>query len=191
MVKNGRRKAGQPVYLAKDERQALMGLIKVPRDRAMFRLAMEHGLRASELGLIEVEGWNRRTNRIYLRRLKGSISQDYLLTSEELRALRSWIRVRGQVPGPLFPGYKHGGIRRHQLNKLMHRYGELAGLPAHKRHFHCLKHTCGTMLRDAGVEIAGIQDHLGHADIRSTMVYAHATETQRRDVARRLEATAR
>ena len=60
----------------------------------------------------------------------------------------------------------------------------------HKRHFHCLKYTCGTMLRDAGVEIAGIQDHLGHADIRSTM-YAHGTETQRRDVAKRLEATAR
>jgi len=42
----------------------------------------QHGLRASELGLIELEDWNRRTNRMYLRRLKGSISQDYLLTSE-------------------------------------------------------------------------------------------------------------
>ena len=113
MVKNGRRGAGAPVYLTEDERRALMAVIMVPRDRALFRLAMNHGLRASEPGLIEVEDWNRRTNRMYLRRLKGSISQDYLLTSEELRALRSWIRVRGKVPGPWFPGYKHGGIRRH------------------------------------------------------------------------------
>ena len=70
------------MYLTEDERRALMGIIKDPRDRAMFRLAMEHGVRASEPGLIEVEDWNRRTNRMYLRRLKGSISQDYLLTSE-------------------------------------------------------------------------------------------------------------
>lgn len=183
-----RKRGGAPVYLVESERRALMGVIKVPRDRAIFRLAMEHGLRASELGLIGLEDWNRHTNRIYLRRLKGSISQDYLLTSEELRAIRAWVKVRGRESGPMFPGYKHAGIRRHQLNGLMHRYGEKAGLPAHKRHFHCLKHTCGTMLRDAGVEIANIQDHLGHSDIRSTMIYAKGTEKQRMDVARRIEA---
>ena len=70
------------MYLTEDERRALMGIIKDPRDRAMFRLAMERGVWASEPGLIELEDWNRRTNRMYLRRLKGSISQDYLLTSE-------------------------------------------------------------------------------------------------------------
>ena len=191
MGKNGRRRAAPPVYLTEDERRALMAVIKIPRDRAVFRLAMDHGLRASEPGLIRLEDWNRRTNRMYLRRLKGSISQYYFLTSEELRALRSWIRVRGKVSGPLFPGYKHGGIRRHQVNKLMHRYGELDGVPAHKRHSHCLKHTCGTMLLDADVGIKQVQDHLGHSDIRSTMVYAASTETQRRDVAERLEGIAR
>ena len=35
------------MYLTEEERRALMGVIKVPRDRAMFRLAMEHGLRTS------------------------------------------------------------------------------------------------------------------------------------------------
>lgn len=191
MGKHGKRRSAAPVYLIAEERRALMAVIKDSRDLAVFRLALDYGLRASEPGLIRVEDWNQRTNRIYLRRLKGSISQDYLLTKEGLKALRGWLRTRGREPGPLFPGYRHGGIRRHQLNKLMHGYGKLAGLPAHKRHFHCLKHTCATMLRDAGVEIAGIKDHLGHVDIRSTMVYAQGTELQRLEVAKRLEAAAR
>ncbi len=113
------------------------------------------------------------------------------LTEEERRALNSWIRVRGKIPGPLFPGYGQTGIKRHALNRLMHIYGEIAELPPHKRHFHCQKHTCATMLLDAGVEIHQVQDHLGHADIGSTMVYAHVTEGQRQDVAERLERVVR
>ena len=39
------------------------------------------------------------------------------------------------------------------------------------------------------IEVRGwtIQDHLGHAEIRSTMVYARGTELQRRGVAQWLE----
>ena len=42
MGKNGRRGASPLVYLTEDERRALMAVIKVPRDRAMVRLAMRH-----------------------------------------------------------------------------------------------------------------------------------------------------
>ena len=73
------------------------------------------------------------------------------------------------------------------LNKLMHRYGELAGIPEHKGHFHSLKHTRGTMLCDAGVEIRQVQDHMGHVEIGSTLIYAVATENQRQRTSESLE----
>lgn len=39
--------------------------------------------------------------------------------------------------------------------------------------FHVTRHTCATRLVDAGVGIAVIKEFLGHADIRTTMRYAH------------------
>ena len=44
------------------------------------------------------------------------------------------------------------------------------------------------MLLDAGAQIKPVQDYLGHADIRSTMVYAASSENQRRDGSERLDA---
>ena len=92
-----------PQSLTETERLALMAAIKSPRDRCIFRLAMDRGLRASEVGLIRLEDWSVRTKRISVRRLKGSISQDYALSTEELRALRSWMRVRGKGPRAALP----------------------------------------------------------------------------------------
>ena len=180
-------KHSRPIqYLTDDERQALFAAIRDPRDRAVFVLAFWRGLRASEVGQLRLEHWHPKTGRLYIRRLKGSISQDYRLTPEEEKALKSWLRVRGKVPGPLFRGYGGRGLGRRQLDKLMKRYGALAGIPEEKRHFHCLKHSCATFLLDGDEPIVMVQDHLGHADIRSTMVYARVTPRKREEMAERL-----
>ena len=44
------------------------------RDRALFLIAYRHGLRASEVGLLRVEGIDLKTLRIMVHRLKGSHS---------------------------------------------------------------------------------------------------------------------
>jgi site-specific recombinase XerD len=70
----------------------------------------------------------------------------------------------------------------------MKRYGAAAELPADKRHFHVLKHSTGThLLSDRGLDVAEVRDHLGHADIRNTMIYARITNRRRNDIGRRLE----
>jgi integrase len=175
-----------PKYLTEEELLALLAGIKDPRDRAMFTLGFWRGLRASEVGLLRLENWKPKTGRLFVRRLKGSISQDYRLLPDEERALRAWLRVRGKVPGLLFGGYKGRGIGRRQLDRLMKQYGAAAGIPEEKRHWHILKHSCGTYLRDHGEAIEMVQDHLGHACITSTMIYAHTTPRQRDELADRL-----
>ncbi len=175
-----------PKYLTEEELQSLFAVIKDPRDRAMFTLGFWRGLRASEVGVLRLENWHPKTGRLFVRRLKGSVSQDYRVTPEEERALRAWLRVRGKVPGILFSGYKGRGLGRRQLDRLMKQYGAAAGIPEEKRHWHILKHSCGTFLRDHGEPIEMVQDHLGHACIMSTMVYAHATPRQREEMAERI-----
>ena len=186
-----RRKRQLPKYLISEEKDALFRAIDSPRDRAIFRLAYHHGLRASEIGLIQLKDWRRGTSlemdRLFLRRLKGSIGGETILVNAAATALRAWLRIRGSAPGPIFTSRNHQPISRRRLDELMKRYCKLAGVPAEKSHFHALKHTCGTLLLSIQHEsIVDVQKHLGHADIRNTMIYAQLTDEANRERAERL-----
>src|ERR1041385_8090023 len=84
-----------PEYLTPEETERLFRAITSTRDRAMFRLAYHRGLRASEIGMIQMADYRPTVGRIFIRRLKGSNSGEYHLTKVEQQALRSWRRERG------------------------------------------------------------------------------------------------
>jgi len=109
-------------------------------DRALFRLAYHAGLRASELGLLDMRDYDAKVDRIMVHRLKGSNSGQHHLVREEARALRAWPKVRGSAPGPIFWSQRRQPISRRMLDVLMKQYGALAGIPPKLRHFHVLKH---------------------------------------------------
>jgi integrase len=176
-----------PKYLTEEELRGLFSAIKSVRDRAIFTVAFWRGLRASEVALLQVADVRLKVGRIYVHRLKGSRSGEHLLSDEELRVLRAWLRVRGYDPGPLFPSRRRRGISRYQLHRLMKRYGAAAGLAAEKRHFHTLKHSIATWLMGRpDSDIRRVQDWLGHANIQSTVIYAQITSAQRDEFARRV-----
>lgn len=55
-------------------------------------------------------------------------------------------------------------------------------------HPHTLRHTFATRLREHGVDIADIQDLLGHSKLATTVgIYAHATDATRRRAMTKLE----
>jgi len=58
------------------------------------------------------------------------------------------------------------------LDVLMKKFGEAAKITMEKRHFHLLKHSLTTHLLEAGVDLRFLQDWLGHANIRNTLIYA-------------------
>jgi integrase len=180
-----------PKYLNSQEKDALFRVIVDTRDRAIFRLAYHHGLRASEVGMIQMKDWRRGTSldmdRLFLRRLKGSIGGETIIVNAAATALRAWLRIRGSSPGPIFHSRNHRPISRRRLDELMKHYCGLAGIPVEKSHFHALKHTCGTLLLSEQHEsIVDVQKHLGHADIRNTMIYAQLTDEANRERAERL-----
>ena len=88
------------------------------------------------------------------------------------RAVRSWIRKRGNSPGPLFPSRQKTAISRFRVFQLMRRYCKIADIPLEKAHPHSLRHACAVhLLVDQKEGVVNVQRHLGHADVRSTMVY--------------------
>jgi integrase len=175
-----------PDFLTVEEIDRLFVAIVSVRDRAMFRLAYHRGLRASELGLIQLSDYRPTVGRIFIRRLKGSNSGEYLLTKAEQHALRAWLRERGTAAGALFSSRNHRPISRFRLGQLMKRYCRSAGIPDVKAHMHALKHSCGTHLSARETDIVAIQDHMGHANIQNTMIYIQITSKRRDEFAGRL-----
>jgi len=192
-VQLGDKRKSPPKYLMEHEIQAVLEATKASaRDHAIFRLAYHHGLRASEIGLIHMRDYRpsqrKDYDRLVIERLKGSFGGDTLLVEAAAEAIRKWVQKRGVAPGPMFLSRNHGRISRTMLHYLTKHYCKLAGIPEEKAHFHALKHTCGTMMLSVLKEsIVDVQHHMGHADIRSTMIYAKLTEAANEDRAHRLK----
>jgi integrase len=173
-------------YLNEDELSALFGSIDSPRDLAIFELAFHRGLRAGEVGLLQLRHLRLSANRIHIERLKRGNSGEYPLTSRESLALREWLAVRGVADGPLFTSRNHKAISTRRLDELMKTYGDRAGIPRSKRHFHCLRHTAGTLLSERA-DLVDVADHLGHRDIRSTQRYVRVRNRRRTELGERLK----
>jgi integrase/recombinase XerD len=172
-----------PKYLTTGEIDALFAGIKNPRDRAMFRVTYHRGLRASEIGMLQMSDYHEIPGRppvaqLNVTRLKGSRDGVFELTEIEHTAMRAYLRVRGAAPGPLFCSRNHRAISRRQVYDLMSKYCRLAGLPVEKSHPHALKHSCGTHVLAITHDIMATQFQLGHADLRSTLIYSAFTQEQ-------------
>jgi integrase len=172
-------------FLTPDETKRLFSVIKSRRDKALFLIAYRHGLRASEVGLLQKNDVDWKRQRIHVHRLKGSYSAEYPMQPDEVRALKSYLKTRTDDTPTLFPSNRATPIGRRMLNVLMVKYGTLAHLPADKQHFHVLKHTIATHLLDASDDIRFVQDWLGHSNIQNTVIYTQLVSSSRDTKARK------
>jgi integrase/recombinase XerD len=178
-------------FLTQDELRRLLKVIRSKRDKAIFLVAYRHGLRASEIGLLQRADVDAKQGRISIHRLKGSISGMYPMQPDVLKAIRSYLRTRTDESPYLFLSKRGVPISRYTLHYLMQTYGEVAGLPVEKRKFHCLKHSIATHLLDAGADLAFVKDWLGHANIQNTTIYARLATATLDSTARKIFASHR
>jgi site-specific recombinase XerD len=178
-------------FLLQDEVRRLFAVITGMRDRALFPLAYHHGLRASEVSLLQRQDIHDRQGRIYIPRVKGSVSKTYPLQPEDLRRLRAYLRTRQDNSPTLFISNRGLPLERRSYWDLMQTYGERAGIANTKRRFHALRHAIAVHLLDAGADVAFVQDRLGHANIQNTMVYMRYTTVTRDAQTRQLFASHR
>jgi site-specific recombinase XerD len=176
-------------FLTQAELRALFRVITRKRDRALFLVAYRHGLRASEVGLLRVDDLNLEQQRLIIHRVKRSLPGIYPLQADEIKILNAYLRARKNDSPTLFLSQRGTPISRRQLDTLMKHYGQLADIPAAKRHFHVLKHSIATHLLDAGADLRFAQDWVGHASIKNTVIYAQLTSRQRDEEARRVFAS--
>jgi type 1 fimbriae regulatory protein FimB len=181
-----RRGSGTMQFLTQEELKRLFAVIKEKRDKALFLLAYRHGLRASEVGLLQRTDVDLKQGRITIHRLKGSLSGIYPLQPDVIKLLRSYLRARTDASPYLFISTRGVPIDRRTLWCAMQTYGKKAGVPPEKRKFHALKHSISTHLLDARGELRFVQDWVGHKNVQNTTKYAQMTNPRRDEEARKL-----
>ena len=120
-------------FLTQDELRQLFKVIRSKRDKAIFLVAYRHGLRASEIGLLQRADVDAKKGRISIHRLKGSISGIYPMQPNVLKVIRSYLRTRADESPYLFLSKRQVPISRYTLHHLMQMYGGVADLPVEKR----------------------------------------------------------
>lgn len=119
-------------FLTTDELKRLIRVTKDKRDKAIFLTAYRHGLRASEVGLLQINDVDFKGLRITIHRVKGSRSGTYPMQPDEARILKSYVRSREDSSPYLFISNRGTPIQRVMLHYLMKHYGDLAKLPEDK-----------------------------------------------------------
>ena len=170
--------------LSQDEVLAVIESAVCLRDQVMFLLSYKHGLRASETVGLKLTDLKMNDRQILIRRLKGSIQTEQALTEQpgqpllsERRMLGRWLKDRGDNPSAyLFPSAKGARLSRVQFFRIFQTAARKAGLPEDRCHPHCLKHSLGVKMTEAGISLATVAQALGHRAISSTMVYARPSD---------------
>ena len=67
------------------------------------------------------------------------------------------------------------------VQEMLEKYAFSAGITKGV-HPHLLRHTFATHLLDGGADLRVVQDLLGHANLATTQIYTHVTQTQARRV---------
>ena len=167
-------------FLTTDEIKRLFSVISKKRDKAIFLLAYRHGLRASEVGLLQLDDIDYKKMRLHVHRLKGSISGVHTIQADEMRYIKAHLKHRTKESPYLFVSNRGTPIHRNTLGVLIKKYAEKANLPKEKRYFHILKHSIATHLLDDGeADIRFVQDWLGHSNIQNTVIYANLANKTR------------
>ncbi len=151
------------------------------RDFSLMLVAYRHAMRVSELIDVRLKDIDLETARIFVRRLKGSLSTHQPVEGDELRALRAWLRQREAYRNAdsnyLFLSERGGPLTRQAINYLVKEIGKRAKLNFDVNP-HMLRHSTGYYLANKGYDTRLIQDYLGHKNITHTVRYTRTAASR-------------
>lgn len=186
------RQKRKPKSLTPDEQRDAMRAAerRGPRDHAIVALAVNAGLRVSEIAALDTDDiWiSARKGEVHVRAGKGDQPRTVPLNTSAREALERWLTVRnnGRDPrGPLFLS-REGSSTRLAIRSIRHvvaQVGEAAGVPISP---HMLRHTFGTVLVRGGTDIVIVADLMGHSRLDTARIYATPSEEDAAEAVERI-----
>ncbi|HEY9637218.1 MAG TPA: tyrosine-type recombinase/integrase [Coleofasciculaceae cyanobacterium] len=179
-------------YLEKAEVEKLLeaipndGTLKAARDKALLAIMVLEGPRTVELHRANISDVVRQGGNLGIR-VEGKRNIRIVpLTPDIAKILMNYLEAREEngetlkQSNPLFiaVGNRAGGerISRRGIRLIVDNYltqTELKQTQGRTISAHSLRHTAGTLALRSGAQLRQVQDLLGHADPRTTCIYAH------------------
>ena len=150
------------------------------RDHALLALALQTGLRASELTGLNCGDVHTSTGAHVSCQGKGRKKRITPLTVTTAAVLDVWLQERaGQPADPLFPTIRGRRLSHDALERRIAKYARIAAqhaptLATKAVTMHTLRHTAAMQLLHAGVDTTVIALWLGHERLDTTQIYLHA-----------------
>jgi len=184
----GKRKI--PVVLTEEEQRSLLDqfntrYITSQRNKVMFQLMLNTGLRVSEIVSLRWEDVNLTTGKLMVREGKGAKDRTLWVDEGQVEELGEWKERQGEKVGELpkwvFSTLREGNAGEkmsiQQVWKTFKTYAEKAGIEKDISP-HTLRHTFATDLYRETGKIRLVQKALGHADLSTTMIYTHIVDEE-------------
>jgi integrase/recombinase XerD len=150
------------------------------RDRTMLGLAIESGLRVSELTGLTIADTHLAAAPHISCHGKGRKTRITPLTRLTTASLRAWLTERGgSPPDPVFPTSTGRPLTRDAVARRLTRHARTAAATCPTLHHknitpHVLRHTAAMRLLHAGIDSTVIALWLGHENVETTQIYLHA-----------------
>jgi integrase/recombinase XerD len=157
------------------------------RDHALLTLAIQTGLRVSELvGLCRDQ--ITLTTGPHVRCLgKGRKERCTPLTHQTVMILKGWLKELGPKAALVFPNSRGGQLGPDGVQYLLKKYASIAqkscpSLGRKKLSPHVLRHTTAMQLLQAGVDRSVIALWLGHESVETTQIYLQANLKMKEEI---------
>lgn len=153
------------------------------RDHALLALAIQTGLRVSELTGLTCGDVHLGSGAHVSCVGKGRKHRSTPLTATVRATIAAWLDERGgQSPDPLFPTSTGRRLSTDAVALIISRHADTAAqscpsLASKTLSPHVLRHTAAMRLLHAGVDPVTIALWLGHEQAETTQIYVHADET--------------
>ena len=145
------------------------------RDIAIFKLFLCTGIRVSELTNLQIQDielHSKGMSYIHINR-KGGNEVQLPINSKAVYAIKMYLAKRKDV-SPASPAFTSKNNKKLEPNSVYHlvkHYLQEAEISKKKWGPHILRHTVGVSLRRRGIDIATIQNLLGHKKLETTAIY--------------------
>ncbi len=169
-------------------------LLKVPdltrpqglRNRAIIELLYASGLRVSELVSLNIEQTNLESREVRVWG-KGGKERISLMGKPAASAISLYLssgrpHLESNVKtSALFLNRRGQRLSARSVQRMLITLARKAGI-IKSVHPHMLRHTFATHLLDGGADLRVVQELLGHADLSSTQIYTHVSQSQAKKI---------
>jgi integrase/recombinase XerD len=138
-------------------------------DRAWFLFMLHSGLRSSEIRRLRRSDVDIQSKRVRVEQAKGFRDRIVYLSEATVAALEAYLAVRGPAETDHVFAFRHRPLSVSYFGQRMGTYCCRCGIKATP---HQLRHSCATLLLNAGAPVLTVQRILGHKYIDTTLGYA-------------------